>query len=292
MATAALALDGALDRALDGALDGGRAKVRARLQQALDTAQQSRSLPTLPALADVLPGGALRAGATYAVTGSTSLAMAMMAGPSGDGGWCGVVGMPRFGAEAAAGLGVELDRLVLVPDPGREWLNVVAALADALTLVLVRPPGRATAAETSRLSARMRTRGSVLVVTGPHAMSWPGAEARLRVEQSRWAGLDTGAGYLTTRQATLAVTGRGTAGRPRRHLLWLPGPDGTLTTTPALTDSTDLTAHASGPGGPTSTRSAGDVLRPDGRGPLRTAEPVDRRFDATGEPVWHQEAVG
>jgi hypothetical protein len=222
------------------ALDGPRTRVRARLQQALDTAQQSRSLPTLPALSDVLPGGALRAGATYAVTGSTALVMAMMAGPSGDGGWCGVVGLPRFGAEAAAGLGVDLDRLVLVPDPEREWLNVVAALVDALTLVVVRPPGRVTTAEASRLSARMRTRGAVLVATGPYAAAWPGADSRLRVERSHWAGVGTGAGYLTTRQATLTVTGRGTAGRPRRHLLWLPGPDGTVTTVttapPALTD--------------------------------------------------------
>jgi hypothetical protein len=217
------------------ALDGARARVRARLQQALDTAQQSRSLPTLPALSDVLPGSALRAGATYAVTGSTSLVMAMMAGPSGDGGWCGVVGLPRFGAEAAAGLGVDLDRLVLVPDPDREWLNVVAALLDALTLVVVRPPGRVTAAEASRLSARMRTRGAVLVATGPYAPAWPGAEARLRVEQSDWSGLGTGAGYLTGRQATLTVTGRGTAGRPRRHLLWLPGPDGTVSAVSAVT---------------------------------------------------------
>ena len=222
------------------ALDGARARVRARLQQALDTAQQSRSLPTLPALSDVLPGGALRAGATYAVTGSTSLVMAMMAGPSGDGGWCGVVGLPRFGAEAAAGLGVDLDRLVLVPDPDREWLNVVAALLDTLTLVVVRPPGRVTAAEASRLSARMRTRGAVLVATGPYAPAWPGAEARLRVEQSNWSGLGTGAGYLTGRQATLTVAGRGTAGRPRRHLLWLPGPDGTVSTVSSTPASVEV----------------------------------------------------
>ena len=277
---------------IDGALDGGRAKVRARLQQALDTAQQSRSLPTLPALSDVLPGGALRAGATYAVTGSTSLAMAMMAGPSGDGGWCGVVGMPRFGAEAAAGLGVELYLLVMLTVPCREWLNVVAALADALTVVLVRPPGRVTAAETSRLSARMRTRGSVLVVTGPYAQTWPGAEARLWVEQSHWAGLHTGAGYLTTRQATLSVTGRGTAGRPRHHLLWLPGPDGTLATTPAFGDTSTLDPAVDSRAG-RAVGAVGAVGAAGGRGaPTRATEPAGDEFDPGEGPVWHREAVG
>ena len=207
----------------------------AKVQQALDTATRSRELPTVPALAGLLPGGALRGGSAYTVSGSTALAMALMAGPSGEGAWCGVVGLPWFGAEAAGGLGVDLGRLVLVPEPGREWLSVVAALVDALTVVVVRPPGAVTSGEAARLSARLRTRGAVLVAltdpagaTGRARWHWPGSEARLTVDQHDWSGLGDGFGRLVARQATVTVLGRGTAGRPRRHQLWLPGADGTV----------------------------------------------------------------
>jgi hypothetical protein len=195
-----------------------------RVQQALDTAGTDRALPTLPAVSDLLSGAALRGGSVYSVRGSTALVMAMMAGPSADGAWCGVVGMPSFGAEAARGLGIDLERLVLVPDPERDWLSVVAALVDALTVVVVRPPGEVTPGEASRLSARLRTRGGLLIAVG----SWPGSEARLEVQGNTWTGLGSGEGYLTGRQATVAVTGRGAAVRPRQHQLWLPAVDGSI----------------------------------------------------------------
>ena len=194
-----------------------------RMQQALDTAGVDRQLPTLPAVSELLSGAGLRGGSVYSVRGSTALVMALMAGPSAEGAWCGVVGLPSFGAEAARGLGVDLERLVLVPDPGHDWLNVVAALVDALTVVVVRPPGEVTPGEASRLAARLRTRGAMLIACG----SWPGSEARLEVESNTWTGLGDGEGLLTARQATVVVTGRRAAVR-RRHQLWLPGPDGTI----------------------------------------------------------------
>jgi hypothetical protein len=194
-----------------------------RVQQALDTAVD-RALPTLPAVSDLLSGAVLRGGSVYSVRGSTALVMAMMAGPSAEGAWCGVVGLPSFGAEAARGLGVDLERLVLVPDPERDWLSVVAALVDALTVVVVRPPGEVTPGEASRLSARLRTRGAMLIAVG----SWPGSEARLEVQGNAWSGLGAGMGQLTGRRATVAVTGRGAAVRPRQHELWLPAIDGSI----------------------------------------------------------------
>jgi hypothetical protein len=196
----------------------------ARVQQALDTAGVDRELPTHPAVAELLAGASLRGGSAYSVRGSAALVMALMAGPSAEGAWCGVVGVPSFGAEAARGLGVDLERLVLVPDPGRDWLNVVAALVDALTVVVVRPPGEVTPGEASRLAARLRTRGAMLIADG----SWPGSEARLEVESNTWTGLGDGEGLLTARQATVVVTGRRSAVQPRRHQLWLPAADGTI----------------------------------------------------------------
>ena len=84
--------------------------------------------------------------------------------------------MPQLGAEAAEGLGVDLSRLVLIPDPGPRWLAVTATIAEVLPVVAVRPSGRASDAEVSRLAARLRDRGAVLLVQGP----WPQAEASSR----------------------------------------------------------------------------------------------------------------
>ncbi|WP_328999117.1 hypothetical protein OHA18_32305 [Kribbella sp. NBC_00709] len=202
----------------------GRVPSVARVQQALDTAGVDRELPTHPAVSELLAGASLRGGSVYSVRGSAALVMALMAGPSAEGAWCGVVGMPSFGAEAARALGVDLERLVLVPDPGRDWLNVVAALVDALTVVVVRPPGEVTPGEASRLAARLRTRGAMLIASG----SWPGSEARFEIESNAWTGLGDGEGLLTARRATVAVTGRRAAVRARRHELWLPAPDGAI----------------------------------------------------------------
>ena len=127
-------------------------------------------------------------------------------GRSASGRWVAVAGMPEFGVEAAARFGIALERLVLVPDPGRQWLTVVAALADVIPVVAVRPAGRVAPAEASRLSARLRQRGTTLLVAG----DWPGSDARLGVEASEWHGLERGHGHLGDREVVVSV------GRPRR----------------------------------------------------------------------------
>ncbi|WP_166872134.1 MULTISPECIES: hypothetical protein [unclassified Salinibacterium] len=192
-------------------------ELQSRIRQMQSTKLEVRTLPTLPALADLLPGGGLRVGASYSVQGSASLAMALMAGPAASGAWCGVVGMPEFGAEAAAGLGIDLNRVVLVPRPGEQWLAVTGAIADALTVIVVKPSGRVTETAASRLSARLRQREAVLIALGP----WPQAEARLSVSEGRWGGIGDGHGYLAGRQVTVTVSGAGN-GRQLSRRIWMP----------------------------------------------------------------------
>lgn len=190
--------------------------LRRRIAAMQAVSLDSRVLPTAAALRPLLPGGAMKAGVAYSVLGSTSLAMLLLAGPSTAGAWTGVVGVPDFGVEAAAAFGIDLARLVLVPDPGEHWLTVAAQLADVLNVVLVQPPARPVRdAEASRLASRLRQRGASLVVLGP----WPQAEAVLQVVSSRWAGLGAGHGYLAGRETVVAVTARGA--RTVRHALHL-----------------------------------------------------------------------
>ncbi|MGH3488280.1 MAG: hypothetical protein ACRDP8_10275 [Actinopolymorphaceae bacterium] len=196
-----------------------RAELAARPATATGSGRAVPTLPALPAFASLLPERGLRRGASYSVQRSTMLTMALLAGASRAGSWCGMVGMPGFGAEAAAGLGIDLGRLVLVPAPGRQWLNVVATLVDVLDLVVVRPPARPYDAEAQRLAARLRERGAVLLAQHP---DWPGCELRLAITSSTWHGLGAGHGHLTSREVTVEATGRGTGGRARTTRLWLP----------------------------------------------------------------------
>ncbi len=202
-----------------------QARIRGMQRTTLDT----RALPTHPALAELLPGGALAAGGVYAVENSTTLALGLLQGPSAAGAWCAVVGVPDLGVDAAAGLGIDLDRLVLVPHPGAQWLSVVSALVDVVSVVLVRPPapgaGGATSrvgdAAASKLASRLRQRQAVLVSLG----DWPRSDARLTVSESNWAGIGAGFGRLTARQVTVSSASRSWAGRARSRRLWLPDPD-------------------------------------------------------------------
>jgi hypothetical protein len=168
-------------------------------------------VPTLPGLADVLP---LHAGATYAVD-SASLALAVAAGASKAGAWVGFAGCPDFGAEAAAELGIELSRTVLVPDPGEHWLEVTAALVDVLRVVVLRPPAGVSEQNAAVLDSRLRNRSSVLVVHG----RWPRVEASLSTDGSAWVGPTVGDGQLEQRVARLVVT-RGSRLAQRADLSW------------------------------------------------------------------------
>ena len=189
-----------------------------------------RLLPVLTPLEPLFPAGGLRRGSVVTVAGSTSLTLSILAAASAEGAWCAAAGLPSLGPAAAAELGVALERFPLVPCPGRSsgpggWAWVVAALLDAVDVVVAGSGGvRVKAADARRLTARVRERGSVLVVCGA---GWPEpAEVQLRVVSAAWEGVGRGHGRLRGRRVEVVAGGRGAAARERRLSLWLPHPDG------------------------------------------------------------------
>jgi hypothetical protein len=189
-------------------------------------------LPVLPALRELLPRGALARGSVVAAAEFGLLCLALAAGASADGAWCGIAGIPEAGVLAATGLGLDVERTLLVPDPGPAWPQVVASLLDGCELVLVRPPGGVPAQVRQRLEATLRRGRGVLLVAG----DWPGAQVRLRVVSQRWTGLGDGHGRLRACCAEVVVDGRGEAAMTRTRWLWLPAEDGRV----AVVDPVDI----------------------------------------------------
>jgi len=183
------------------------------------------TLPVLPVLRELLPRGGLARGSVLAVAEFGLLCLALVAGASADGAWCGIAGVPEAGVLAAAGLGLDAERTLLVPDPGDAWPQVVASLLDGCELVVLRPPAQAPAQVRQRLEATLRRRRGVLLVTG----DWPGAQVRLRVITQGWTGLGDGHGRLRACCAEVMADGRGEAALTRTRWLWLPAEDGSIT---------------------------------------------------------------
>jgi hypothetical protein len=155
---------------------------------------------------------------------ATSLLLSVLAEASKAGSWCAVVGVPTLGAGAAAELGVALERLAFVPNPGPDWPTVVAALLDGFDIVVASAPGTIAPAIAGRLAARARQRGAVLMPYG----AWPAVDLTLDAADPAWHGIETGRGRLRGRQLTVTARGRGAASAPRLTHLWLPQPSGIL----------------------------------------------------------------
>lgn len=200
-----------------------RAQLRLAAPQVEPAARVERLVPVHAALAGLLPEGGLRPGSVYSVRSGGALLLTLLAGACAAGDWCGVIGMPGFGIEAAQLAGVDLDRLVLVPEPGERWLAVAAALAEVLPVIAIRPATPVRDGEAARLAARLRDRETVLLALGP----WPQAEATFSVRAAEWSGLDAGHGYLAEREVTVTVASKRVPS-PRSARLLLPGANGAI----------------------------------------------------------------
>ena len=84
-------------------------------------------LPVLPALAGLLPGGGLARGSVLSVEQPGLLCLALVAGASAAGAWCGVAGLP-FANELTAPAKMELSSAVPIEPP---TCCIVFTIADA-----------------------------------------------------------------------------------------------------------------------------------------------------------------
>ena len=171
--------------------------------------ETGKVIPVALPLAAALPRGGLAAGSVVSVLGqgATSLLFALLSGPPDA--WSALVGMPGIGLAAAAEFGVDLNRVVVIPEPGPDVLQVLSILVDGVDMIAVALPDSARPSPSRQrvLTGRLRQRGAVLLVMGP----WPGADLVLTARWVSWAGLDHGHGRLRDRELMVEVGGRGAA---------------------------------------------------------------------------------
>lgn len=203
------------------------ADLRALAERVRPTAaSRTRLLPVLPALAPLLPDRGLRRGTVVRCTGvaALSLALALCAGPSAAGSWCGLVGLGGAGVLAALGYGVDPSRVAVVRVTPAQWALAAGTLLDGFDLVVAAPPSRTRPAAARALAARARDRGGVVLAVEDRA--GVAADLELAVIESGWRGLACGAGRLQARRVAVVARGRGSAWRPVVQELWLPAATG------------------------------------------------------------------
>jgi len=249
-------------------------------------------LPVVDVLEPLFPDGGMVRGTTVAVDaaggdGAISLALTMVAAASQAGSWVAVVGMGDLGLGALTACGVDPQRVLLIDRvPAADWPRVVGALAAGVDVVVVAEPGRGgrpggqsggqsggsrsaglTPGVGRRLATLARERGTVMVT-----MRWEIAgfepSVRLQVVCSQWDGLDNGHGHLRRRRMAVERSGRGSAARPKRYWLWLPGADGGVCIAdPPDASSSDANARGADSSGADSSGAGATVLAWPGRNP-------------------------
>lgn len=220
-----------------------------------------RVLPVADPLVPLLPDGGLVRGRVVSCCGaaSMSLALALAVQATATGSWLAVVDVPTFGLEAAEEFGIPLERVVRIDAPtrrpartttavtnpitnaaqpgvGDSWAELTAAAVDGFEVVVTRVPARLNPGLARRVQARLKAREAVLITLGggggpPSPFS---IDTELAADDPRWEGVADGWGHLQGRRVAVTSSGRRMP-RPRRRLLWLPGPDGKV----AAFDETD-----------------------------------------------------
>ena len=222
---------------------------------------RERLLPVHQALAPLfgLASGdpaplALTRGHTVACVGSAAMscALAVLVAPTQAGSWAGVVGLPSCGVQAAADLGVSLERTVFVADPTSgsrassqqaDAAAVLSALVDGVDVLLLahHVVNSLSPSLLRRLQTRVQSRGGILVVVNEtnSSTSSLSADIRFTATTEQWQGVGSGHGHLQRRRVLLQLDGRRRA-RTSAHSVWLPDHRGQLSSVETTAENTGV----------------------------------------------------
>ncbi len=193
---------------------------------------RERVLPVAEPLQTLFPEHGLVRGRVVSCRGAAAMTIACstMSAAMTAGAWTAVVDVPTFGPDAAAELGVPLERVVRIDtvDPATtpsddrrlaDWIDVMGAAIDGFDLVVAAVPqirGEWRPAAVRKLAARIRQRGAVVLTIGDAGVL--ATDHVLDTTRTVWSGLGDGHGHLRCRSVEIEATGRRLPG-PRRTTL-------------------------------------------------------------------------
>ena len=179
---------------------------------------RERTLPVAAPFDQLLPEGLIR-GQVVSCRGvaARSTALGVVRDWLVGGGWMAVIDVATFGTDAAAEIGIPLERVVHI-DTGvdtddatdTDWIDVMGAAVDGFDVVLTRVPaglrGDRRPAAVRKLVSRLHQKGAVVVTLG--AAGALTADIEIDTRRSVWSGLGDGAGHLRRRVIDVEAGGR------------------------------------------------------------------------------------
>nr|WP_240393852.1 hypothetical protein [Corynebacterium lactis] len=178
------------------------------------------ALPVPGALEAVL-GGVVRRGFVIVFDHLGAVLAALVAEVSKEG-RVALVGVPEMGLVSVVEQGGDLSRVLCVPDPGAQPLEVLGLMAEGVDLVVAALPAPPSPSLARPLQARLRKFDAALVFVG---QDWPGAVARVASRVEGVEGLGAGFGRISA--VTYSVEASGTR-FPRRSCRWRVGEAGVV----------------------------------------------------------------
>ncbi len=204
-----------------GAADDSLREVLAQLGEHVKPVAMARerTLPVAEPMQSLFVEGGLVRGRVVSCQGAAaaSIANVVVRDALVAGAWLAVVDVAGFGADAAAEMGLPLERIVRIDTCAAgaegselEWIDVMGAAIDGFDMVITQVPtalcGDRRPAAVRKLSSRLQQRGAVVVALG--ATGALACDVEIRTERTLWEGLDDGAGHLRRRHIDITAGGR------------------------------------------------------------------------------------
>lgn len=178
-----------------------------------------RYLELSGSLAKIFPQGRIQRGSVILFEGGlnsgvTSATFEFLATELVQKSWCALVGFENIGFFAAFQKGVNLTKVVSVPDPGQDVAQVAAVLMEAFPIVVLANPRYISFSQVRNLTARIRQNSSIIVVVRQQSEQsykrskdvWYGScDYVINSSSSDFFGLGHGDGFIEERQVSLSL---------------------------------------------------------------------------------------
>ena len=173
-------------------------------------------------LAQIFPLGRIQLGSVVLFegesnSGATSAVFEFLSSGGIRRNWSALVGFENLGFLAAFEKGVDLGKVVSVPDPGRDLVQVVAVLTEAFRVVAIANPRFISSSQARNLTSRVRVNKSIIAIVqqgcdiaGTRGRGlWPGSyDYWISSSISGFTGLDRGSGFIKERRLSLSLGSR------------------------------------------------------------------------------------